>query len=245
MKIALVCIAKNEDNYIQEWIDYNKKLGFDDIVIYQNDWKCNVDDSQVIKIDFNGVNRQVDAYNHFIKTNIGKYDWAAFLDIDEYLVLKKHKNIKEFIQEYSDYNSIGINWCLFGDNGLEGIDGEYSVLKRFTKRQSSINQHIKSIVKLTSKVIMGVHNPDCFWVDPNKKTHMGPFNKDGDDTIAIINHYFVKTKEEFLLKCEKGRADAPSSVKRNMSEFDPHNFNEVEDLNAFNFLYGNNNILNS
>ena len=36
MKVALVCIAKEEDNYIQEWIDYNKKLGFDDIIIYQN-----------------------------------------------------------------------------------------------------------------------------------------------------------------------------------------------------------------
>ena len=37
MKIALVCIAKNEDNYIKEWITYHKKLGFDDIFIYEND----------------------------------------------------------------------------------------------------------------------------------------------------------------------------------------------------------------
>ena len=37
IKVALVCIAKNEDNYIQEWITYNKLIGFDDIFIYQND----------------------------------------------------------------------------------------------------------------------------------------------------------------------------------------------------------------
>jgi hypothetical protein len=35
-KIALVCIAKDEDLYLQDWIDYHLKLGFDDIHIYQN-----------------------------------------------------------------------------------------------------------------------------------------------------------------------------------------------------------------
>jgi hypothetical protein len=91
---------------------------------------------------------------------------------------------------------------------------------------------------------MNVHNPNCIWVDTNKKLHNGSFNKNGDDNIAIINHYFGKTKEEFLLKCERGRAD--SMIKRNISEFDSHNFNEVEDLTAFNFMYNdNNNLLNT
>ena len=34
MKIALVCLAKNEDFYIDEWIKYHTKLGFDHIYIY-------------------------------------------------------------------------------------------------------------------------------------------------------------------------------------------------------------------
>lgn len=33
-RAALVCIAKDEDDYIQEWIAYHKKLGFDDIYVY-------------------------------------------------------------------------------------------------------------------------------------------------------------------------------------------------------------------
>ena len=39
MKTALVCIAKEEDNYIDEWIKYHLKLGFNDIFVYQNDWR--------------------------------------------------------------------------------------------------------------------------------------------------------------------------------------------------------------
>ena len=243
MKVALVCIAKNEDIYIQEWVDYHKKLGFDDIIIYQNNWRCQLNDPNVIKIEFDGVNMQTTAYSHFINHNLENYQWAAFFDVDEFLVLKKHKNIKEFISDYINYNSIGINWVLFGDNNLNYNPEEHSVLKRFTKRQKSINPHIKSIVKLQSNISMGVHSPNCKWVNTNKDTCVGPFNNNGDDSIAIINHYFVKTKDEFLLKCERGRAD--TGTHRDISDFNHHNFNEVEDLTAMNFLYDNNNILNT
>ena len=40
MKIALVCIAKNEDDYIEEWVNYHLKLGFSKIFIYENNWRC-------------------------------------------------------------------------------------------------------------------------------------------------------------------------------------------------------------
>ena len=50
MKIALVCIAKNEDNYIHEWINYHLKLEFDSIFIYENDWESNVINDKVFKI---------------------------------------------------------------------------------------------------------------------------------------------------------------------------------------------------
>ena len=32
-KIAVVAIAKDEDNYLAEWTDYHLRLGFDDIFI--------------------------------------------------------------------------------------------------------------------------------------------------------------------------------------------------------------------
>lgn len=39
MKTALVCIAKDEDHYIAEWIKYHTKLGFDEIFVYENSWR--------------------------------------------------------------------------------------------------------------------------------------------------------------------------------------------------------------
>lgn len=234
MKVALVCIAKLEDNYIDEWIDYHLKLGFDDIFIYENNWRYNKDREHVIKIPFDGEVKQIISYNTFIQSYAGAYDWAAFMDVDEFLVLKKHKNVHEFIIDYQEYDGIGVNWVLFGDNNLLAPADNYSVLNRFTKRQKGVNEHIKSIIKLNKKVIMRVHNPtNINLIDTNKHNFRGPFNSKGDDTIAQINHYFTKTKSEFIEKRNRGRADC--NFLRSLNEFDYHNFNDIDDFIALEF----------
>lgn len=236
MKVSLVCIAKNEDNYIEEWVNYYLKLGFDKIFIYQNDWRTKLEHPNVIKLENDGPNKQRECYNHFIKTYHSEYDWSAFLDIDEFLVLKKHKNIKTFIYDFREFPAIGINWVLFGNNNLTEVEGEYSVIKRFTKRQLHINEHVKLIVRLNPRIVMDIHSANTFAVGTCKNKFMGPFNTKCTDEIAQINHYFCKTQEEFQEKCNRGRADCAVS-RRTMSEFDDHNFNDVEDLTAYNFLY--------
>jgi hypothetical protein len=238
MRVALVCIAKNEENYIQEWIDYNLKLGFDDIFVYQNNWRYNINSKNVHTIEFDGDCMQEAAYNHFIKSNYDNYDWVAFFDVDEFLVLKKHDNIKKFIENYSNYNAIGINWVLFGDNGLD-FNGSYSLLPRFTKRQIGVNEHIKSIVKLKNNFYQSVHHPvDVEIVSPNYQLFFGPFNPNGSDDVAQLNHYFCKTKSEWDNKRSRGRADLPIEHEnhiRSESDFHSHNFNDIQDVTALIF----------
>jgi hypothetical protein len=236
MKVALVCIAKNEDNYIQEWIDYNLKLGFDHIFIYRNNWKFESSNKNVTVIDFPGEVMQLHAYNDFIKNNVGKYDWTAFFDVDEFLVLKKHYSVKDFIKDYENNFSIAINWVVFGDNGLtEIIENNYSVLERFTKRQIGVERHVKTITKITDNVrYVNPHFANISWVSPEGKSGNGPFHPNGSDEIAQINHYLCKTKKEYIEKMNRGRADAP--FPREFKDYDIHNFNDVEDLTALNFF---------
>ena len=49
MDLALVCIAKNEDPYIEEWVNYNLKLGFDKVFIYENNWRCKLNNDNIVK----------------------------------------------------------------------------------------------------------------------------------------------------------------------------------------------------
>jgi hypothetical protein len=37
--IKLIAIAKNEERYMKEWVDYHMSLGFDEIVVYDNRWE--------------------------------------------------------------------------------------------------------------------------------------------------------------------------------------------------------------
>ena len=36
MKVAICIEVKNDNRYIREWLDYHKKLGFDNIILYDN-----------------------------------------------------------------------------------------------------------------------------------------------------------------------------------------------------------------
>lgn len=235
MKVALVCIAKNEENYIDEWIDYHLKLGFDDIIVYANDWKWDCDNENVTVASIPGEVKQLQAYNYFIEKAIGIFDYCAIFDVDEFLVLKKHKNIKEFIADYPDADAIAINWVLFGDNGHKKVvNKHYSVLDRFTKRQIGVNHHVKVITKINNNIyVPSPHHSSCEWVSPERIKGWGPFNDKGSDEIAQLNHYFCKTRSEFKHKIGRGRADTPH--KRTMSEFEPHNLNYIDDLNALTF----------
>lgn len=234
MNVALVCIAKNEDLYIEEWINYHFKIGFDQIFIYQNDWRFDKEIPNVTKIEFDGIKRQMQSYDDFILKYGKDFDWVAFFDVDEFLVLKKHIGVKDFIKDYSDYDAIGISWVLFGDNNITEVTDNYSVIERFTKRESTVNRHIKSIIRPSVvKEMSSPHNPNWVWVDTSFKVNTGSQNENPTDDVAQLNHYFVKTKVEFISKINRGRAD--TAQFRNLRDFDSHNKNEVDDYNALNF----------
>ena len=63
MKTVLVCIAKDEENYVEEWLDYNHKLGFDEIIMYENDWKCPVERPFLNKIKYYQITYIIYVYN--------------------------------------------------------------------------------------------------------------------------------------------------------------------------------------
>ena len=237
MKVALVCIAKNEDNYIQEWIDYNLKLGFDHIFIYKNNWEYKSDNQKVTVINFPGEVQQLNAYNNFIDTYHGVYDWAAFFDVDEFLVLKKHDNIKHFLSDYNIHEVLAVNWVIFGNNGNKNIENDnYSLVERFTKRCKGTDQHIKTICKVNPTTRFTLpHNTNKPWITANGKTGIGPFNKNGDDSIVQLNHYFYKSWNEFVNKVNRGRAD--TKIQYNINSFNFELCNEVEDFHAYKFYF--------
>jgi hypothetical protein len=229
-----------EGRYLREFCNhYLQKLKFDEIVLYDNNAYGKPmspleqeDQSIMSKIGSpqikvihrrNLVAQQLKIYNEEIQRNRNTDSWIAFFDADEFLVLKKHKNIHDFIKSVATTESIGaiaVNWYMFGTSGkkcYENID----VTKRFTTRMAGVDQHIKSIVRPSKVSCMQTpHNAifigPNYAVDASKHKVSGPWHKSGSADIAVLHHYWTKSEEEFHQKISRGLADRTG--KRNPSQ---------------------------
>lgn len=238
MKCVIVTIAKEEKLYIQEFIAYYLRMGCSNIFIYDNsdDNELKFLQNESVKvIHLPGGQKQLTAYNHFLKTYKNQYDYVGFFDVDEFLVLKKHKTITDFCKDYIPGGALGVNWYMFGNNGNTKYENK-PVIERFTKRERRMNKHVKTIGKCSDILEMSVHNPNkmrpgCTFKNTFGERINGSFNEHTDDSVVQLNHYFSKSDEELKQKCERGRADIKE--KRKYEEYLFYlNFNEVEDKSA-------------
>lgn len=244
---SVICaIALHEDRYIDEWILYHLSLGFHHIYIYDNgnDYSLqNKQSDRVTVIHFPGKSVvakpiQHDAYHAFIKDFGPKHQWAAFIDIDEFIVLKKHDSISSFLSQYQRCSAVGLNWIMFGTNHCTHYESE-PVTKRFTRCAATPNHHIKSIIQL--KYAWVFNDPHHMMLrsgttcDTYYQPINGPFNPSGKTDIACIHHYYTKSEEEFREKIQRGRADTVE--KRSLTELnDVHSRNnDIINMDAWNF----------
>ena len=254
---ALVCIAKDEDDYIQEWIDYHLMLGFSDIYIWQNNWRSSVvkETEHVHLRVIDGDFAQMQCYNLAVAELQNKHNWIAFFDVDEFLVIndKQFSDINGFLMQkkYDNVPALCVSWRLFGDNGLQRVE-TFSQLERFTKCSSKLEETSKVIlhVGLVGTSVKFFYNPHCVTCkqyDPGLKFSLDRFgnNKRINEFYSIapleLNHYRNKTyAEQFSRHYNKPCAVNDNIAYRYSLEafnaaYDDQNLNEVENTVARDF----------
>lgn len=237
-KPVIICaIAKNEHLYINDWVKYHIKLGFDHIFVFDNDDLGSdfigkyVDESfrdKVSFIDVRGIKKQrfqEECYDKFYHENLDYFSWCAFIDIDEYIVLKDWNNIKEMVfdKRFDSYKSIKLHWHLYGDDECIKRDLSIPVYEFFKNRVPAENcskefwWHGKQITK-GGFPSADIHNHFCY-VEGNINSQVTAdgllcieHNKAQDilgnfSEKAYINHYMTKTLDEFLNQ-KYARSDA-------------------------------------
>jgi len=236
-KVAICLIVKDEPEMIPEFIDYYLKLGADTIIIYDNESVEPVtsENPNVIVCKWPSVwpGNQMKAYYDCASRFKNEYKWIGFFDSDEYLILKKHNNIKDFLAEYEQHLGIGINWLCFGSSDIE-THVSHADYNRHCKFTDPINSHIKSIVKpeYISRVPNDPHYILNGIVNTSGKLLHGalcPFIND----VAYIKHCITRTMENYIKKTKKGRADIAQKNAnfRAESRWEDHyrTFNECQD----------------
>ena len=244
MKTFLVCIAKNEDDYIGEWCAYHRLLGFDEIWVYQNDWRWEdaPRDEWLRLMCMDGDEMQLPSYNEFLREHYGTDGFAAFFDVDEYLVTPGMMDVHKWLERFKNHRAVAVNWRLFGDSWMSGHDVGDSVLERFTYRQSGFNEHVKTIVNLSFNsgtfnnphFIRKAAKHDFTIHSDGKRFVRGPYCETRDSD-AWLNHYYCKTWGEYQRRIPRGGADVKQR-EYSRELFDRYNLNEVKDFTARDFI---------
>lgn len=189
MKSCVVALAKYESPYIKEWVDHQIQLGFDHIIIgdNNNDYRENlmyvlndyVCDNKVTIINIQNPNiNQLNFYKHVYENLVGKYDWVLFCDIDEFLYLNNYDNVNDYLNSdsFNNFDVIKINWKLMSNNGYL-IEIFKPVKERFTEEIKDcefidgninddniyVNNSVKSFYRTNLNIIPQVHCTECYY----------------------------------------------------------------------------------
>lgn len=231
---SLCAIVKDEDRDIREWLAYHLAIGFEHVLVYDNNSRIPlrttledlVSAGLVTVVDWPLTRaQQLSAYHHAL-TNWGAATrWLAFIDADEFILPLRHDDIRDFLDEYGDCGGVGANWSMFGSAGHMARP-EGSILANYTQTLG-LDPHIKSIVQ-----------PACV-LRPVSAHHFA-FRAGrccvNEDKVPIadfmtypladkiqINHYYYKSQQDFQDKIARGLGtQMKSGADRGMQIFYDH-----------------------
>lgn len=228
--LAVCAIAKDEGPYFKEWIDWHLSVGVDKFYIYDNDSSDNtrqilkpyIDKGIVEYIPFPGHRMQLAAYDDCFLRH--RYDtrWIAFIDLDEFIVPVKDESLPEFLSRFENFPVVEINWLIYGSSGQkEKLPG--TMMERFRRHSHplhELNRHVKSIVNPRRVYgMIGCHEaaringkaatPDGRPVVTSWRDRLPKHN------VIKINHYAVRSYEEFREKQLRGRASGRDKEVKN------------------------------
>jgi glycosyltransferase involved in cell wall biosynthesis len=237
-----------------EWIAHYLALGFDELLIYDNGstdetfavLECLSLSEPRIRLsawpDVAGQIPQSTAYNHAAAR--AQSQWMAFFDADELLVLKEHACIHDFLVRYpAEAGAVAINWKLFGSSGQEKYVDELQSI-RFRRcaqdHPATKDRFIKSIVRVESIKRAAAHTavlkPGFRYFDDQAQPvdiiesckTVVPSHR-----VAQLNHYVVRSRQEFLEKRARGNVartrSAPDKFGRDETFWRTHDTNHRQD----------------
>lgn len=218
-KFYICAIIRNEHPYIREWALYHRKLGFDKIVLYDNNSSRPYEEElgdllrdgyiEMRRWPCEQWSRQVRAYNDFVRSGEwGENDYCAFIDVDEFLFFDRADGIAAFMSCYEEYAGVGLSWKLYNANGHIQAPKGISTMEAYTREFDYFEPRIKVIGRL--KYIQTF--PTAHHFIPLKgslvATDNSPIHGMSGKYCSYINghikHYITKSWEDWVRRLKRG-----------------------------------------
>lgn len=239
---------KNEEPYMLDFVLYHRAIGVEKFIFLDRNYDAlntllgNEPDVEIIHFPDIPENTHQEAWRKLIEYNINKTKWLALIDADQALVPVKTNDVKVILKDYEEFASLQINWKAFGssfqDKWLPGSiyerfiycadnDNIYNYPTQFicqphrTLNEKPFEPHYPRLPDNEISV-----NTNKQIIDKNKTVSLNPntpcsFNVPPLHDVLYVNHYTNKSKEEWLIKNSKGRADI-YGMKMPISQFDEY-----------------------
>ena len=242
--VAIVAIARNESQYINEWIEYHAALGFDHFYIYDNSFGSEERLSKSISEGNKPLVSIIPAYNKlaFQKQAYGiaygkfspYHDFLLFIDLDEFFTLGIHKTVSDYVDflngKCPGFQNARIHWEIYDDNDVLERDMSVPVHEFFTRlaNTSDAIRHNNTTKSLVRTKIPGVYFPNVHFPKSRsvntivtcdslgREVHPdNQFVHERDVSVAKIRHYVTKTISEYMYQ-KLCRGDADGYIVRNI-----------------------------
>ncbi|GFR50547.1 hypothetical protein Agub_g12821 [Astrephomene gubernaculifera] len=259
---ASICTnIKDEGTYLLEFILYHRWIGFGKIYVMDYNSRRPLSHLQMlmpfIKTGLVEYHYDADPRHHSILANRPFQDysqgtafqrcidfahrdhmWMAFIDTDEFLVLRKYAgdrpNVTAFLQRYEKYPGLAVNMRFFGSSG-HVTRPEVGTLEAYTRCMPSsawYNRHIKTIARLSQVLAIGgnphefryLHNAVA--VNEHGVPIKGPFSEPVSWDGIALHHYVTRSLAEFVFKMQRGPGG--SQNKRSLDWFRAYEGNATE-----------------
>jgi hypothetical protein len=224
-RIAVCAIFKDEAPYLLEWLAFHKTIGVDLFFLYDNGSSDGGGElirrsgfaRDVTLIEWTERPGQLSAYNHFRVNHARQVTWAAFIDIDEFIVPVAGCSIREILMRevYQPYAAILLQWLVFGPSGHDRRpDG--LVIENYTRRLPQTDDascHVKTLLRTAQ--LCGIdytpHTAECSGPACNtrgERVLSYAIQPTECHDVMVINHYFTKSGDDWAFKRRRGRGDS-------------------------------------
>jgi len=236
--LSVAAIVKNEAPYIEEWICFHLLQGAEHFYIYDNDSTDNTysileryKEAGIVTLEkLPGSAQQFPMIEKALKDHGHKTRWMAFIDCDEFL--HAESPLPQFLKEFESYSALAVHWFLYGSK--QQVSKYDLVINKFSFR-GPVNKHVKSIVQPSKTISRGKDSHTFYLKTPavNENKIELPKNyaiKSHPSAARIrINHYHVKSYEEFLKRKSLPRVSTGTYIKDIGESFRHHDLNEYYD----------------
>ncbi|HEX7557174.1 MAG TPA: glycosyltransferase family 92 protein [Leptolinea sp.] len=230
MYLSLCLIAKDENSYLKEWLDFHILLGVEHFWIYDNDSEIPLEQTIQPYIQkgwvtinhIQGKGMQLYAYDHCIQTYGTLTRWIGFIDTDEFIIPRTGENLPNFLANYEKFGGLALSSLFFGAGGnqIRPMCGQIAGYQIRVPEDLSTNRLIKSIIQ-PDKVLFPISPHSFMYSEGNYcvnevgnrvDTQFFPCSV----TKIQLNHYYTRSAQEWKEKISRGRGDMgdPYSDKR-------------------------------